>query len=143
MAAKFLPLTEGGRKMKRIAREHAETALEENARRWLNSQGADYDSGVEGALGDLLQGGCQAGTVGHLVYYTDTVKFYKRHQNDIDTMLQEMMSEMGTDGPKGLFGDKWNAEDPLARDTSNRNLLAWFGFEEAARIVASRAGIEV
>lgn len=29
-----------------------------------------------------------------------------------------------------LFGDKFNKDDPLVTDYENKNLLAWFGFEE-------------
>ena len=29
-----------------------------------------------------------------------------------------------------LFGDKFDKEDPLVIDYLNKNLLAWFGFEE-------------
>lgn len=35
-----------------------------------------------------------------------------------------------------MFGDKWDEEDPLAQNTFNQNLLAWFGFEETLREVA-------
>ena len=29
-----------------------------------------------------------------------------------------------------MFGDKFDKDDPLVIDYSNKNLLAWFGFEE-------------
>jgi len=81
---------------------------------------------------DVLQGGCQAGTVGQLIYYTDTVKFYKRHAKEIDRMLADVCDETGLP-PAKLFGNKWDSEDPMARDYLNQNLLAWFGFEETTR----------
>ena len=31
-----------------------------------------------------------------------------------------------------IFGDKFDKEDPLVLDITNKNLLAWFGFEETA-----------
>jgi hypothetical protein len=43
--------------------------------------------------------------------------------------------------PSELFGDKWDKNDPLALDTQNQNLLAWFGFEEMAFKLAGSAGI--
>ena len=33
----------------------------------------------------------------------------------------------------GLFGDKYDKGDPLFLDYLNKNLLAWFGFEETSR----------
>jgi hypothetical protein len=119
-----------------------ETPLERNVISWLNSHGADYDSGWKGALKDLMYGGCQSGMVGHLIYYTDTVKFYKKHQKEIDALLKEAFDSTGYTSPKDLFGDKWDDSDPLAREDINQNLLAWFGFEETARNIARKAGVE-
>lgn len=57
-------------------------------------------------------------------------------------MLKENMESIGCDGPKELFGDKWDGADPLGQEDVNRNLLAWFGFEETARKLADRNSIE-
>ena len=38
---------------------------------------------------------------------------------------------------------RWETDDPLANDTYNQNLLAWFGFEETAHQLACELGIEV
>ena len=45
--------------------------------------------------------------------------------------------------PSELFGGKWDGEDIFAEETTNQNLLAWFGFEETARNLAGRNDIEV
>lgn len=109
-----------------------ETPLERHVMRWLKSQAKDYDNhDIQSVYDDLMQGGCQSGIVGHLIYYHDTVKFYKRHQKEIDTMLSELIQDSGC-SISDLFGDKWDNDDPLARDVYNQNLLAWFGFEETA-----------
>ena len=125
---------------KKIASKHAETTIERIALRWLNSHGEGYDNGAAGAARDLFYGGCAAGTVGDLVYYTDTVKFYKKHRDEIGKMLAELCADTGCQPGELLNG--WDKEDPLALDTSNQNLLAWFGFEQAALRVCDRAGIE-
>jgi hypothetical protein len=109
-----------------------ETKLERHVARWLKTTGRDYDTKAQGAYDDLLQGGCQSGMVGHLIYYSATVPFYKRYASEIDALLAALCQDTG-ESPAQLFGDKWDADDPLARDTLNQNLLAWFGFEEAAR----------
>lgn len=121
-----------------------ETKLERHVAKWLKDQAVDggYESGVEGVAEDLLYGGCQSGMVGHLIYYTDTIKFYKKYKADIHALLRDMLDSVGG-GIDNLFGDKWDKEDPLANDTSNQNLLAWFGFEEAARVLCNRAEIEM
>ncbi len=82
---------------------------------------------------DVLYYGCQSGTVGFLIYYSDTTAFYKRYQSNINSLLYSVMSSTGLYAPKELFGDKWDEEDPLAVDHYNQNLLAWFGFEETLR----------
>lgn len=129
--------------MKRLKAKEDETRLEKYVRGWLNRSADDYNgSGWQGALKDLLYGGCQSGMVGELIYYRDTVKFYKRFQSEIDALLKESMSSIGCDGPSGLFGDKWDKDDPLAREDLNQNLLAWFGFEETARNIGLANGYD-
>ena len=82
---------------------------------------------------DVLDYGCQSGVVGELIYYCDTVRFYKQYKGEIDALLYQSMQEKGLYSPSELFGDKWDKEDPLANDDFNQNLLAWFGFEETLR----------
>lgn len=116
------------------------TKLERAVAKWLRSRGRDYDDGIEGAARDLFYGGCASGIVGGLIYYRDTLAFYKRHASEIDSMIKAFCDDTGS-ALSSLNG--WDDSDPLARDTSNRNLLAWFGFEEAARKLCDEAGIEV
>ena len=119
----------------------AETRLERAVQRECNRHAGDYDEGVSGFLDDLFYGGCASGMVGSLVYYNDTIPFYKRHQEEIDALLGAMLDDCGC-SPAQLFGDNWDDSDPLAHRTHNHNLLAWFGFEETARRLADRNGYE-
>ena len=119
----------------------AKTSLERHVQKWINSQAANYESGAEGVLKDLFYGGCQSGMVGHLIYYTDTLKFFKKYRQEINALLVENLESMGLSISE-LFGDKWEKEDPLGQDL-NQNLLAWFGFEETARKLADQNEIEV
>lgn len=82
---------------------------------------------------DVLHNGCCSGVVSELIYYYDTVRFYKQYRQEINEMLYNIMNETGLYAPLELFGDKWDKEDPLAQDDFNQNLLAWFGFEETLR----------
>ena len=121
-----------------------ETKLERHVAKWLKDQAVDggYDSGIEGVAKDLFYGGCQSGMVGHLIYYHDTLKFYRRYKKDIHVLLKDMLDSCGG-GISDLFGNKWDKDDPLADETHNQNLLAWFGFEEAARNLCDRAEMNV
>lgn len=120
----------------------AVTKLEKAVQRIINGYAREYDEGAEGFMEDLMHGGCASGLVSELVYYSDTVRWYRRHALEIDALLQELCSDCGAP-PAALFGDKWDADDPLARGDYNQNILAWFGFEETARALADRNRIEV
>lgn len=128
-------------KMKTI--KGANTRLERSVQKTINGYAEDYESGAKGFLEDLMQGGCQSGMVSGLIYYNDTVKFYKTHKAEIKALLVETLQDTGYTDPIGLFGDKWDRDDPFAEDTQNQNLLAWFGFEETARRLADRNNIEI
>ena len=84
---------------------------------------------------DILQYGCQSGTVGQLIYYTDTTKFFKKHKSDILAILKNSLFETGFNSPIELFGLKWDESDIFCEETQNQNLLAWFGYEETLRYI--------
>ena len=96
----------------------------------------DYDDKTA-IFSDVLDHGCQSGIVSRLIYYSDTTKFYDDHKDEINALLYDLMEETGIYNPSDLFGDKWDKEDPLALDVINKNLLAWFGFEETLRAIGS------
>jgi hypothetical protein len=115
-------------------------SLREHVERWLEETAEGYDGDVEAVYEDLMRGGCASGMVGHLISYADTVTFYKVYQEEIKDLLIELMESTGL-SPAELFREKWNETDPFAEGTMNRNLLAWFGFEETARRIVEE-GIE-
>lgn len=121
----------------------AKTRLEKAVQAEINSHAQDYDDGAIGFLKDLNYGGCASGMVGSLIYYNDTLKFYKKYKKEITDLLKETLSDCGFKSPSELFGDKWDNEDIFAEDTQNKNLLVWFGFEETANRLASRNEIEI
>lgn len=99
---------------------------------YVISRWGDYDN-KKNIFTDVLNYGCQSGIVGELIYYSDTVRFYKQYKEEINSLLYDAMNGTGIYSPSELFGNKWDKEDPLAQDTYNQNLLAWFGFEETLR----------
>ena len=125
---------------KALIRQAAHTKLEKNVVTWWLSQSDGYEC-ITGPLKDLFYGGCVSGLVSHLIYYTDTLTFYKKHRDDIAVLLQRELAECGCP-IKELLRD-WDESDPLCFDTHNQNLLAWFGFETAARDLSDRLGLEL
>lgn len=125
----------------------ATTRLERHVQRWVNDKAQDYNDGALGVLKDLFYGGCSSGMVNHLIYTTECVKFFQTHRREITALLKETMDSTGEHDLSKIFSNTksmtWDAEDPLAQEDGNRNILAWFGFEETARILAERNEIEI
>ena len=123
----------------------ATTRLERHVQQWTNRRAADYDNGAAGVMKDLNCGGCSSGYVNHHIYTGDCAKFFQTHRRDISALLMEAMSSSGEYDLAKLFSGAamaWDSNDPLAQEDGNRNVLAWFGFEEAARNLAARNGLE-
>jgi hypothetical protein len=120
-----------------------EPTLREHVAQWIKDTAEDsYDGDTQAVIDDLFHGGCQSGMVGHLIYYVDTLAFYEHYRQEIDSMVQQLVEETGSQ-PHELFAHiGWDTEDPFARETTNQNILAWFGFEEMARQVAIENGLD-
>lgn len=84
----------------------------------------------EGYLEDVCQHGCASGVVSDMIYYYDTLEWYKTHKEEINDMLSLVLDEHGVS--VGELLKDWEANDPLALETQNQNLLAWFAYEQAA-----------
>lgn len=113
-------------------KQNTESLLTKRVCNYVISRWKDY-SDKRNIFIDVLNYGCQSGVVGELIYYSDTVRFYKQYRQEINALLYELMNSTGLYSPSELFRDKWDKEDPLAQDDYNQNLLAWFGFEETLR----------
>lgn len=91
------------------------------------------DSGYK-SLDDFLyyviNTGLQNGIISELIYYSDTIAFYKKYKAGIKAYLNATLDYTGFESPSDLFGDKWDKRDPFADDIHNQNLLVWFAFEE-------------
>lgn len=82
-----------------------------------------YYSDKTNIFKDVLYHGCVSGTVSELIWYSDTVRFYKKYQEEINELLKDLMDGTGLYSMKELFGKNWDDEDPLAINDYNRNLL--------------------
>ena len=74
------------------------------------------------------------GGVASMIYYDDTLSFLERHSEEINQLLQQGIEEFGS--LKDMFGDNYDDSDPMNLETSNRNLFAWYAYEETARRIA-------
>ena len=117
------------------------TELEKETLELIVSNAVDYDS-FEKFLDELLTYGCVSGYITELVFYNQTADFTKRHAQEINELVYAELSMTGFDSPAQLFGDKWDKEDTLCLDNNNRNLLAWFAFEETARKIGTTLNLE-
>lgn len=107
----------------------------------LQDQKDKLADGYDTYLQDVVNHGCQGGSVSGLIYYDDTLKFFEEHKEEINELLTELIDGAGCRIDE-LFKN-FDSDDPLCRETNNMNLLAWFAYEEAARKVLEDQGIEV
>lgn len=126
--------------VKTIKASENETRLEKRVRCIMNRYASEYDSGVAGFMEDLMYGGCASGMVSELIYYRDTVRFFNSYKKEINALIRTLTEECGLKLSE-LKG--WDDSDPLVMDDYNKNLLAWLAFEEIARLLAEKNGIEV
>ena len=63
------------------------------------------DRSVRETIENILNCGCESGIVGELIYYSDTLKFYKKFQHEILELLNNLLYGCGCSTAE-LFGDK-------------------------------------
>ena len=118
----------------RKLKSNSDNKLTKRACNYVIDKWHDYED-KSSIFKEVLRNGCESGIVGELIYYRDTLKFYKQYRSEINDLLYKAMQDCETTSPYLIFGPKWDTEDPLAMETHNQNLLAWFGFEESLRNV--------
>ena len=91
------------------------------------------DSNLETVINEVLQYGCISGIVGSLIYYYQTEEFFNRHKKAINELAHELSEE--------IYGNPFEIYHNLNGGCSKNN-MAWFGFEEMARMIASEIEIE-
>ena len=97
----------------------------------------DYDDKKDIFL-DVMKFGCVSGVCRDLVFNEQTKRFYENYKHEINKLVY--ISDY--DNLADLFGDRWDPYDPLILEDENKNLLAWFGFEETITNIAYKFGIK-
>ena len=120
-----------------------ESKLKKDVVAILKSKVKDYSNDYKSLLKDILYNGLQSGIISELVYYSDTLKWYNKHKAEIKMLLSGAMRTYGTNNPADVFGRNWDQDDPFVEDTTNKNLLAWFSFEETASQIANDLGYNI
>jgi hypothetical protein len=105
---------------------------------------------LSGIFVDCSKHGANNGFTG-FSYYTDTVKFFKKHQNDIVFHMEKTAAELGTDVISMVlnFGEFRNSDDPptpskVGKALWNKklcwtelyelyNIFAWYTLDEISR----------
>lgn len=97
---------------------------------YIDRNYSDIDNLIKD-MEDLQRYGCVSGMITDLIYYDDTNKFYDNYKDDINELLSDLLdgSELSI---QEFFGKNFDNDDPLILNFSNKNLLAWFGFEESS-----------
>lgn len=108
------------------------TALEKKVINVLLDQGTSEE--IQEYINGVLQHGCVSGWVTELIYYSDTVAFFKKYKRDILDLLE-------AEGIQPNELNNWDDSDPLAEDDHNKNLLAWYGFEAVTYNLATQLEI--
>lgn len=111
-----------------LERYEQEDGLRKAVLKYLIDRYHDYND-IEDCIGEILTHGCSSGCVSSLIYYRDTLEFYNQFKEEINELLYDVMHNVGMFAIKE-FLNNWDITDPLALDTNNQNILAWFGFEE-------------
>lgn len=129
--------------MKKITIKNYEpkTGLEKSTNQLLIRNIDSNDA--QGFFNDLSAMGCSSGMVSGLIYYSETLAFYRKNKEDINLLVSETLKDYGLDSMSELFGSDFDVEDPLCLETNNQNFLAWFGFERIARKIGADIGLDV
>lgn len=87
------------------------------------------EDNIKQSMEDLQKHGCQSGMIGSLIYYSDTENFYNKYKEEISSLANEIIESTGYNSLFDLIPNL-NKEDQLMLESHNKNILAWFGFEE-------------
>jgi len=84
----------------------------------LSTQSAD-------TIREIAEHGCINGTCCELIYYSDTIKFYDEHNEEIWELISDRAEDMGTSTLTYISRELANIDT----DTQFKNALTWIAVE--------------
>lgn len=136
--------------MAQVWKRVADTPLHRHVFDWIEERAEEYQDddtpaidAIAGLLRDLQYGGCASGMVGHLIYYSDTDKFWAEYGRECAQIVSENAEDAGCSIGEMMNPNYWDESDPLALESMNRCSLCWAGFEETAYRIGCSLDIEL
>ena len=90
--------------------------------------GDTFDEKLKSRLNEIIEHGCQSGTVGSLIYYTDTVKFFDNFNDEIYDMVEDVF---GAESVLDMLKQHCDTTDIIMGADTVKNYLAWMAYETA------------
>lgn len=83
---------------------------------------------IQSRCQEILEHGCANGTVGSMVYYSDTVAFFDKYADDI----YDLIDNYGPDEFLQLVLSSVNTTEVILNCDTAKNKIAWLAYEEIA-----------
>jgi len=115
-----------------------ETMTKETIKQWVEDKVKDEEIHLE----DVIEHGCVSGCVSSLIYYSDTVKFYDKFEDEIWDMLEEDTNQFGNDNILQTIS-QFNGSKNVGNLYQFKNLLTWYSVEETCRKILDEKEKEV
>lgn len=90
--------------------------------------GTNLKEKVQSRCQEILEHGCVSGTVGSMVYYSDTVAFFDKYADDIYDLIDSWDPEFFLDSLKNHV----STTEIILNCDSAKNQIAWMSYEEIA-----------
>ena len=91
----------------------------------IDYEGDSMDEKLKSRLEEIIDHGCQSGTVGSLIYYTDTVKFFDNFNDEI----YDMIDYDGAQSVLKMLQQKCDLTDIIMGADIVKNYLTWMAYE--------------
>ena len=104
------------------------TMTKKTIKQWIEDKVKDEEINLK----DVTEHGCVSGCVSSLIYYSDTVKFYDKFEDEIWDMLEEDANQFGNDNILQTIS-QFNGAKNVGGLDQFKNLLAWYSVEETCR----------
>ena len=88
-------------------------------------------------ISDVATHGCSGGTISALIYYTDTVKFHDKHEDEIWDELNTQAENQGVTIPFLISDFSYSYIKMISDIKTFKNCLSWWACEVIAQRIQS------